>query len=90
VQALLNTPVIDPLPTARRLLKLAERYSPERLEAACARALTYGETSYTTIKGILKQNLETLPIPASSITPPATVFVRSSEELLGSLAAVQL
>jgi transposase len=90
MQALLNTPVIDPLPTARRLLKLAERYSPERLEAACARALTYGETSYTTIKGILKQNLETLSIPTSSITPPATIFVRSSEELLGSLAAVQL
>jgi transposase len=90
MQALLSTPVIDPLPTARRLLKLAERYSPERLEAACARALVYGDTSYTTIKGILKQNLETLPMPTSSITPPATTFVRSSEELLGSLAAVQL
>lgn len=90
VQGLLNTPVIDPLPTARRLLKLAERYSPERLEAACARAQAYSDTTYTTIKGILKQNLETLPIPTSSITPPAATFVRSAEELLGSLAAVQL
>jgi transposase len=90
MQALLSTPVIDPLPTARRLLKLAERYSPERLEAACARAQAYGDTTYTTIKGILKQNLETLAMPASSITPPAITFVRSSEELLGSLVAVQL
>jgi transposase len=90
VQSLLSTPVVDPLPTTRRLLKLAEQYSPERLEAACARALLYGDATYTTIKGILKQNLEGLPIPTSSITPPATAFVRSSQELLGSLAQVQL
>ena len=90
VQALLGTPVIDPLPTTRRLLKLAEQYTPERLEAACARALVYGDTTYTTVKGILKQNLEGLPIPTSSITPPATTFVRSPQELLGNLAEVQL
>ncbi|MHB8748846.1 MAG: IS21 family transposase, partial [Aggregatilineales bacterium] len=90
VQVLLSTPVIDPLPTTRRLLKLAERYSAERLEAACTRALVFGDPTYTTIKGILKQNLDSLPIPTSSITPPPTTFVRSPQELLGSLAEVQL
>ena len=90
IELLLSTPIIDPLPTTRRVLKLADRYSPERLEAACTRALAYGETSYTTIKGILKQNLEALPLSASSTTAPATTFVRSPEELLGNLVAVQL
>ena len=91
VQDLLKNRVVDPLPTTRRLLKLAERYSPERLEAACGRALVYGDATYTTVKGILKQNLDKCIPPASSITAPAaTTFVRTSVELLGSLAQVQL
>ena len=90
VQTLLSTPILDPLPTTRRLLKLAERYSPERLEAACQRALAFGDPSYTTIQGILKRELDHLPVAASSITPPPTTFVRSPQELLGQLAQVQL
>jgi hypothetical protein len=32
---------------------LADRHDPSRLEAACARAITAGDPSYRTIKGIL-------------------------------------
>jgi hypothetical protein len=38
---------------AGRLLKLGERFGPERLEAACARALRFDDPAYITIKHIL-------------------------------------
>ena len=50
VEALLADPVVDRLPTAGRLLRLAERHDPARLEAACARALRFADPQYATIK----------------------------------------
>ena len=39
------------------LLKLADKYTPERLEAACAKALTYtSRPNYKNIQTILKSN----------------------------------
>lgn len=43
------------------ILRLGERYSPERLEAACHRALTLGGASYRSIKSILEHGLDRLP-----------------------------
>lgn len=40
------------------ILKLAEKYSPERLEAACAKALTVGITSYKRIREMLANGRE--------------------------------
>jgi transposase len=79
----LADPIVDRLPTLGRLLRLAQRYSPARLEAACARALAFGDPNYRTIKRILQQGTENdapLHLPTS---PPATAFVRSAEELFG-------
>lgn len=42
VEALLGERPLDRLRSVQGVLGLAERYSPERLEAACARALHYG------------------------------------------------
>lgn len=77
--------VVDPLPKARRLLHLADRYGVERLEAACARALAHQDPTYLTVKRILKQGLE-----AQSATPlgrpaPAVTFVRPVAELVGAV-----
>jgi len=36
------------------VLQFAKKFSPERLEAACARALQLGNPSYTTIRSLLK------------------------------------
>ena len=50
------------------LLKLAEKYSQEQLEAACERALSYtGKSSYKSIKNILA-NWKEVPTPASGTT----------------------
>jgi transposase len=43
------------------ILRLGDRYSPERLEAACHRALTTGTVSYRSVKSILEHGLDRLP-----------------------------
>lgn len=79
----LADPVVERLPTIGRLLRLAERYGADRLEAACARALAFGDPNYRTVKRILQQGKENEPHPNLPISPPATTFVRSAEELFG-------
>jgi len=44
------------------ILRLGERYSPERLEAACHRALATGTVSYRSVKSILEHGLDRLPL----------------------------
>jgi len=44
------------------LMRLGKALGPERLEAACVRALHFGTCSYTSINSILKSKLETQPL----------------------------
>ncbi len=44
------------------ILRLGDRYSPQRLEAACHRALTIGGVSYRSIKSILEHGLDRVPL----------------------------
>lgn len=68
-----------------RTLKLRTTVGDARLEAACERALEYGELTYATLKRILEQHLEALPAPAAPPSSPARTFARSAGELLGHL-----
>ena len=68
-----------------RLLRLADRWGDKRLERACARALSYEEVSYTSIKRILAQNLDAELHPEAFPSPPASIFVRTADELLEPL-----
>ncbi|MGC8489689.1 MAG: IS21 family transposase [Clostridia bacterium] len=43
------------------LLSLRKRYTPERLEAACGRALELGAFSYTAVKSMLSSGLDKAP-----------------------------
>jgi transposase len=84
VQHLLDDPVIDRLPTAGRLLRLGEPYGEARLEAACQRALAFGDPAYLTVKRILTQQLDQQPRPSQTPPPsPARTFVRNARELVG-------
>ncbi len=83
VQTLLNDAVVDRHGRVVRVLKLRERVGAERLEAACGRALRFGDLTYRTLKHILDQRLEAeAPVPPPP-PPPARTFVRSAAELLG-------
>ena len=86
VAQLLADAVIDRLPSVRRLLKLRRRYSARQLEAACARALHFGDATHKTVKRILGEGLENAPLALPTPSPAARLFVRSAEELLGPLA----
>jgi len=48
------------------IVRLAKSYGPERVEAACARALAIGARSFTSVTSILKNNLDAKrPAPAA-------------------------
>ena len=84
VQSLLDDSILDRLPTAGRLVRLGLKHGDQRLEAACVRALAFGDPSYQTVKGILRMGSENDPLPEVTLAPPAIAFVRPVEELLGA------
>jgi len=88
VEALLADPVVDRLPTAGKLVRLGKRFGAERLEAACQRALLFGDPAYKTVKGILAQGTDQEPVPIPVELPPATTFARQPAEIVGPLAEV--
>ena len=49
---------------------------PGRLEAACAKAITAGDSSYRTIKGILAARAEQEALPAAAGDGGAAAFLR--------------
>jgi hypothetical protein len=86
VDRLLDHRPEDRLRTAGRLLRLADRFGQERLEAACTRALRFDDPAYMTIKHILEQGLDAEDLPnTTKALPPAMAFVRTAEELVGHL-----
>jgi transposase len=63
------------------LMRLARQYSPERMEAAAHRALLTGACRYQSVKSILKNSLDSLPVShQESSTPPSPhAYIRGSE-----------
>jgi transposase len=56
------------------VLRLQKRYNPQRLEAACARALACKAYSYKNVESILKNGLDQQPLAASSPQTPLPLF----------------
>jgi transposase len=69
VEQLLEERPLDRLRSVQGLLGLARRYSPVRLEAACARALHYGDASYRRLKRILAAGLDQVPLDPGPLQP---------------------
>ena len=51
------------------IMALARRYGPERFEAACARAVASQAISYSSVKSILAEGLDRLPLPGTQVVP---------------------
>jgi hypothetical protein len=64
------------LRAAQGVTGLADRHDPGRLEAACAKAITAGDPSYRTIKGILAAGTERGALPAAAGDGGAAAFLR--------------
>jgi len=60
--AILADKAVDGMRPVRALIRLADTYSAERLASACRRALLYETLTYRSVKEILRQNLDRLPL----------------------------
>ena len=58
VDTLLGEHALHYLRQCQGILRLKEKYSPERLERACARANAFGDPSYRTVRTILERDLD--------------------------------
>ena len=73
------------------LLHLEEAVGAQRLEAACARALHFGNPSYRRVKEILNAGLDMKPLPETeaAATEEHFAFARQAEELFSLPEEVQ-
>jgi len=69
VSHLLADRILERLRAAQGVLRLAERYPAERVEAACTRALAHGSPFYRTVKTILAGNHDLRPEATAPIDP---------------------
>jgi transposase len=76
VSALLGTPTLTRLREVHALLRLTERYPPERLERACARAAAAGDGRYRTVRGILERDLDSVALEPEPHAQATGAFLR--------------
>ena len=85
VSQLLADRIVERLRAAQGLLRLAKTYGPERLEAACARALHHATIQFRSVKHILMGGHDALPLPQSaersSAYASAARFARDAQSL---------
>jgi transposase len=78
VGRLLGDRPLDRLRTVLGILKLAHKFGPRRLEAACVRALPFNDLGYATIKRILERGLDQVlePVAPTPRQTPLPLFAR--------------
>src|ERR1700712_1731733 len=83
IDELMSVNAIHRLRSAQGILGLAGRpgVGDARLEAACDRAMTVGDPSYRTIKGILAAGTETPPTTTDQAAADVPAFLRGPDEL---------
>jgi hypothetical protein len=86
VTGLLGEQALHRLRSAQGIIRLADTYGAERLEAACALALEVGDPAYRTVKGILVAGREQLATePEVTLSGPA--HLHGPETLFAHLEA---
>jgi hypothetical protein len=90
VETLLSERPLDRLRAVQGIVRLAETVGASRLEAACARALYYGDVRYRRIRDILNAALDRDPLPD---TPAPTeqrsfAFARPAAEFFAAVPEV--
>jgi transposase len=85
VAGLLEINALYRLRSAQGVLRLRETYTPAHLEAACAKALTVGDPSYRTVKGILVAGLQDTPSPTAAGDGGAAAFLHGPDQLFADV-----
>ena len=92
IDTLLAVGVLHRLRAAQGVIRLADKYGPERLDAACRLALDAGDPEYKTIKGVLaagRDHLAAEPLPAA-VGAPTAAFLRGKTALFALPTAAAL
>ena len=84
VEALLADHLLHHLRQVHGILNLEEKYGERRLNAACRRALDFGDPAYRTIKGILEKGLDQ-QMELAAAAPAAGAFLRGPQDLFASI-----
>ncbi len=89
VDSLLSDRPLDRLRSVQAILKLEETVGTQRLEAACARAVYFGDFRYRRIKEILNAALDREPLPEITVTQPVLphIFARSTTDFFATVQA---
>lgn len=85
VEVLFEVNALYRLRSAQGVLRLADTFGAERLEAACRKAIDAGDPSYRTIKGILAAGLERDPVPDGAGDGGAAAFLRGPAQLFADV-----
>jgi transposase len=85
---LLAVNVLFRLRAAQGVVGLADKHGAQRLEAACGRAITAGDPSYRTIKGILAVGAETDPTPPATGDGGAAAHLHGPSQLFATVIAL--
>jgi hypothetical protein len=80
IAVLLEVNALHRLRSAQGVVRLAEKY-PDRLDAACARAIAVGDPSYRTVKGILVAATESEPVTDINTVPTAPAHLHGPHRL---------
>ena len=89
IGALLEVNALYRLRSAQGVLGLAGKHGTARLEAACRKAITAGDPSYRTVKGILAAGTETDPPPPPTGDGGAAAHLHGPAALFGTVHPLQ-
>jgi transposase len=85
IDGLLEVNALFRLRAAQGVLGLADKHSTGRLEAACVKAITVGDPSYRTVKGILVAGAEADPPPPSAGDGGAAAHLHGPSQLFANV-----
>lgn len=73
-ERILSDKAVDGMRPVRSLIRLSKKYSPQRLVKACQRALLYDTAAYMSVKKILENKLDALPLADATQPSGQKVF----------------
>lgn len=79
VRQILAVPTLTQLRQAQAILRLGHTYGTERLNAACQRAVAFGDPRYRTVQTILARGLDQQPLPETAPPAKAGAYLRGQE-----------
>lgn len=81
VDALMELNALYRLRQAQGVIRLAEKYEPDRLDAACRRALEVGDPTLKTVRGILAAGTEHDALTVVAAAPAAPAHLHGPQRL---------